>query len=246
MRLLLAVAGSPGGTTARELAGTFRLTVPTAHNLLRTLVAEGVLAKDGPRYLLGPMAAVIAYGVSSSRNPTPSYLEALREVSRLTGESVYLGSWRSGQVTLLAGIPSTHDLRVALSPMGASGHLHARATSKLLLALARSDVREAAMRDMDLAPRTPHTLTSLAELEAQFERIRQDLVAYDIEEYAEGAVGVSVPIWAGDVVAACLSLHAPASRYWEHADEYLKILRRESARVGHPMPRPREGFDLPT
>ncbi|PVU82205.1 IclR family transcriptional regulator [Cellulomonas sp. WB94] len=236
-RLLLEIAAAPDGLSAKELAARFDLTVPTAHNLLRTLAAEGLLEKDDAhRYVLGPLAAVIAYRVAASSRPPAAYRDAMNAVARETGETSYLGTWRAGRVVLVASAPSSHSLQVVASPLGSSDGLHARATGKLMLALARPDVREAAMRGMTLTPITPRSITDPQVFEAELATIRETHVAHDDEEFVTGAHGVSVPIWAGGIAVACLSVHAPVDRYRANAERILEIMQREARRASRPLP----------
>ena len=55
--ILVKVSRSRSGVALREVTGSLGLKTSTAHNLLRTLVAEGLLEKtlSPPRYWMGPL-----------------------------------------------------------------------------------------------------------------------------------------------------------------------------------------------
>lgn len=235
VRVLLAVSSAPEGLTARDLAVRLSLTTPTAHNLLRTLVVEGVVerANGTSRYVLGPLAAVIADGVSATVRAPAAYVEALEEVAERTGETAYLSGWRRGTVTLLRTVHGEDGLEVATPPAGYSAHLHARASGKLLLAMASAEVREAFLRQVKFEPLTPHTITSVDEFKRELTRVREARIAYDREEFVQGATGVSVPIWASGRVIASMSVHAPTERFEQKERQIVEVLHRRATEISH-------------
>lgn len=236
-RIFLAIAEANESPTARDLAERFGLTIPTTHNMLRTLISEGLLERDDASgYRLGPMAALVAYRVSTNPQLPAEYVQALRNVARDTGETVYLGTWRSGRIVLVDSIPSRYPVQVVASPVGHFGDDHARATGKLMLALARPDLRERIVSSLRMRKITAFTNTDRATLERELEEIRRSHVAHDDQEYVEGAHGIAVPIWVGPVASACISLHAPLNRWDTHGDEMLAIVQREAAAVSHSLP----------
>src|SRR4051794_10905272 len=81
--LLLHVARARNGATASEAAAACHLAIPTAHHLLTTLAHEGLLSKDGPRFVLGPKAVVFADCVAR-QSGVPEYL--LRPLRALAEE----------------------------------------------------------------------------------------------------------------------------------------------------------------
>jgi ABC-type sugar transport system substrate-binding protein len=70
---------------------------------------------------------------------------------------------------------------------------HATAAGKALLA-ALDDAALERLLGARLAPRTPRTLASPAELKAELAQIRRLGYAYDAEEYAAGLYGVAAPV----------------------------------------------------
>lgn len=231
-RLFLAIAESEYSPTARELAQRFSLTVPTTHNILRTLVAEGMLERDeAGGYRLGAFAALIAYRVSTTPQLPAEYVSAMHEVARETGETVYLGTWRSGRVVLVDSVASTYPLQVVASPVGHFGDEHARATGKLMLALARADLRERVLEGLTMRAITPYTNTDKAALRAELEVIKETHIAHDDQEYVQGAHGIAVPIWVGSVASACISLHAPIDRWNERSADLIAVVERAAGAV---------------
>lgn len=221
-RILLAVASSPEGMTAKEVAGAFGLALPTAYHLLSTLVGEGLLAKDGRRrYVIGPKAAVVAHAMTRNTAPPESYLRALRRLADETGEMAYLSAWRRGQIEVLATVAGAHAVAVNAIDQGFCGDPHSRATGKLLLAFADAAARDAVLRATPLRPLTQHTITDRDALQAEFERIRAAGYACDREEFTLGVSCVSAPIREEGIVVAALTISAPTPRFREHEEQYV-------------------------
>ncbi|MFA4927704.1 MAG: IclR family transcriptional regulator, partial [Patulibacter sp.] len=223
-RILLAVASTPEGLTAKQVAESFELALPTAYHLLSTLTGEGLLAKDGQRrYVVGPQAAVIAHAMMRDAAPPESYVEALRRLAEETGEMAYLSAWRRGQIEVLEQVAGAHAVAVGAIATGFCGEPHARATGKLLLAYADDVVRETVLRATPLRPLTPHTITDEARLREELGRAREDGYACDREEYSLGVTCVSAPIRESGVVVAALTVSAPTPRFLENEAEYIAV-----------------------
>jgi DNA-binding IclR family transcriptional regulator len=103
--ILDAVEAAPLGSS--ELARRLGITMPTAHRLVRAMVAHGLLRRDGRgRHFLGHRFAASAL----ARDAEP----ALAEIARDTGESAQL--WvRRGTVRLcVVSVESEQELRASL------------------------------------------------------------------------------------------------------------------------------------
>ncbi|MFJ6453908.1 IclR family transcriptional regulator C-terminal domain-containing protein [Paenarthrobacter sp. NPDC091669] len=96
---------------------------------------------------------------------------------------------------------------------GLSENVHARASGKLLLAFASRELRESVLRRTDLTAITPHSTVSRAELDREFELMREQDSAWDRQEFREGVECVSASIRENGVVVACLTLSCPAQRF---------------------------------
>ncbi|MFJ7496114.1 IclR family transcriptional regulator [Streptomyces sp. NPDC097727] len=230
--LLLAIAESPDGETAKRLADRAGLSPATTHHLLTTLWAEGMLTKDESRvFRLGPKAAVIADAYQRASWVPPEYRKALQSVAHKTGEAAYLGVWRNGGVQVLDKVEGAHAVRVVGLDVGFNKDVHARASGKLLLAFAPEEIRAAVLDRIRLRQVTEHTITRKADLLAEFEAIRQAGLAYDREEFQEGVKCVSIPLWRDDAVAACITLSAPSQRFDATEDVLVGALREAASAV---------------
>jgi IclR family transcriptional regulator, acetate operon repressor len=212
-RILLLLSRTPPGSTAAEAAAALGLTVPTTHHLLNTLAAEGFVVKDSQRrFALGPRIAVLADGMV--RQAVPEYLaRPLRALAERTEETAYLATWSEREIRVLASVEGARAVRVAEAERGPYRHAHARATGKLLLAFARSEVRAAYLAEHPPEPVTAATIAAPAALERELAAIRKRGYSEDREEFVEGVSCVSAPLLADGVVVAAFTVSAPSQRY---------------------------------
>ncbi|TDC80525.1 IclR family transcriptional regulator [Streptomyces hainanensis] len=230
--LLLAIAESPDGETAKQLADRAGLSLATTYHLLTTLWAEGMLTKDESRvFRLGPKAMVIADAYQRLTWVPAEYRTALHSVARKTGEAVYLGVWRNGGVQVIDKVEGAHAVRVVGLDVGFTEDVHARASGKLLLAFAPDELRTAILNRSRLRPVTAHTITKKSDLLAEFATIRETGLAYDREEFQIGVKCVSVPLWRAGEVAACLTASAPSQRFDATKDAVIAALREAASSV---------------
>jgi IclR family acetate operon transcriptional repressor len=225
-RLLFAVAAEPDGLAAKAAAEQLGLSLPTTYHLLTTLVAEGLLAKDSRRrYVLGPRAGVIAAAVNRDNRAPEYYVAPLRDLAARTGETAYLSAWRSGAITVLSTVEGAHAVRVAGLSAGYRDNEHARASGKLLLAFASPADRDRLLNGSTLRRLTPATITDRSLLDAEFERIREEGLAYDRGEFYEGVECVSAPIIEGGTVVACYTVSTPADRFAADPQKIIDAVR---------------------
>jgi DNA-binding IclR family transcriptional regulator len=219
-----AVAASPHGLTAREIADAVGLKIATAYHLIHTLVGEGFLVSGGARrYRLGFRVGTLVDGFE--RQVVPGDLVPFAQALALrTGETAYVSVRRKAELATVCSVPGAHAVSVLRSPLGPINNAHSRASGKLLLALAPPDIRDAYLAAHPMTPCTPHTIVDRAALEAELETIRRQGYAVDHEESLPGVCCLSVPLAQEPVVA--LSISAPSRRYEESFATYLDAARQ--------------------
>ena len=215
-RLLLLIASTAGGRTAKECADVLELPLATTHHLLSTLAAEGMLSKDDRRrYHLGSKVGALADAFQRQMLPHDELLAPLRHLGEVTAETAHLGAWRDGEIVVLASIEGVQAVRVASLHTGMQGAAHARATGKLLLALAPAASREAYLTRHPLERLTERTIVDRRELDRELEQIRAQGYAIDDEEFATGVACVAAPILVGQALLGAYSISAPLARFRE-------------------------------
>jgi IclR family acetate operon transcriptional repressor len=213
-RMLLWVARQPHGATAKEIAISQGLALPTAYHLVNTLVDQGLLSKDAHRrYVLGHSASIIAQAYLRGKSVPETLLTAVRELAERTGETTYLADWGDNDIRVLASVEGTDVVRVAEVASGPYEHGHARANGKLLLAYALPELRESYLRAHPPVRATPNTITDPKELDRELARIRKRGYAYDREEHAIGVSCVAAPLLQDGQIVAAFGLAIPTERF---------------------------------
>src|SRR5690606_24297796 len=159
--ILGAVAESAHGLRAMEIAAALGLGRQATYHLLHTLVGCGMLARNQQnRYVLGLKMATLADAFMRHLAPPEHLAPLVRRTAMETGETAYAVGWHGGEIVNLVSMPGRNAIQAMTVPQGYAGHAHARATGKLLLALAAPETRERYLSGHRLEPRTPATLTS--------------------------------------------------------------------------------------
>jgi DNA-binding IclR family transcriptional regulator len=116
---------------------------------------------------------------------------------------------------------------LAVSSVGESFPLHCTANGKAFLAgLPPQDLARALAGG--LVALTPRTITDPAALAKELDRVREDGIAYDREEHAEGICAVGLVLRG---LAVAVSVPLPAQRFYGREAELRDALLSWAARV---------------
>lgn len=220
------LVGRPGGMTVTEISKRLGLPISSSHNLLqRMAAAEVVNVTEDLRYSLGPRAVRLGIRIVDSLEVRATARPHLQELARATGEDIYLAVPLGHRVTYVDRVPGSRPVTVDIR-LGQSLYLHATSVGKLF-----SAIDETMRRRLLAEPRpvlTEHTLTGVAELEAELARIRERDAAVSREEAITGVIGLAVPIRDahGTVVAA---IHISALRAWMSPEVEQELIEAAAA-----------------
>lgn len=223
--ILGVVAESAHGVRAMEIAAALGLSRQATYHLLHTLVGCGMLARNQQnRYVLGLKMATLADAFVRHLAPPEHLAPLVRRTAMETGETAYAVGWHAGEIVNLVAVPGRNAIQAMMVPQGYSGHAHARATGKLLLAHASPEIRERYLSSHRLEPRTPATLTSRDALDQELAQARDRGFAIDREEFAPGLCCLAVPVGRTGAVFA-IGISAPIERFVAKFEDYLEIMR---------------------
>lgn len=225
--ILLAIAQTQDGLTTKEISERVGIGRQATYHLLHTLTATGMVTRDdGNRYVLGLRVGTLAAGFARQLAPSERLAPIVRALARETGETSYASGWWNGEIMTLCFAPGTNPVQAAEVPQGYVGDAHARASGKLLLALANEATREAYLGKHNKLNRlTPNTITSRSALHRELEVIRERGYATDEQEFAVGLSCLSVPFDHG-YSPFVLAVSGPTERVNAHRDAYLESLYR--------------------
>ena len=216
LRIFDALQHSPAGLRLKQISEQTRLNKSTAYRFLSHLEREGYLVREEHGvYMLGmrlfELASASNHESTLRRVATPM----LREVLRVTGETVNLGVLHGISVVYLEVLESSHEFRM-VSRVGAHQPIYATALGKALAAFLAAEKSERALATVEFQPFTPHTITNLAQFHEELRKIRERGFAVDNEELVLGVRCISAPVLnsAGEAIAA-ISVAGPTSRVSE-------------------------------
>jgi DNA-binding IclR family transcriptional regulator len=216
LAILDMVAASTKPMRAKEIADGMNLHLATTSHLLSSLVQMAYLERDKRTYKLGRHKILdLAGKVEADWSPSPSQMLLLHDVVVRTGETAYISTLRRDTVSIDAVVDGTRTVRVAGLSVGSVGHVHTRASGKVLLAFSSATRRGAILlTNGGLSPRTPNTITDPLALARELEATRLRGYAVDREEFALGIGGLSVPLFEGaQPLCRTLSISAPIHRF---------------------------------
>jgi len=228
--ILLAVSESPNGLKVKDITDKLGLSRQVTYHLIHTLLATGIIRKnENNRYVLGLASVAIAEGFHRQLAPPEHLARRVRAIVAATEEAAYASGWVDGEIVALATARGQSPVGAAQIPQGYSGHAHARAAGKLLLAMIEQSVCENYLDSHPRLARTSKTITDRQKLLAEFRKIRQHGYAIDDEEFHEGIRCLAVPI-EGLGGRFVLGISVPSTRFKQNFDQYLAVLK-DAARI---------------
>jgi DNA-binding IclR family transcriptional regulator len=213
-RILEVVTRSDKGVAVAEIARETGLHVSTAFHLLRTLVALGYVSQDDGtrRYRLGPKVFQLGAAAWSENHLAEIAAPLLAAMARRTGETSHLAVRHRDEIITISKIDGSSPVQLA-ERVGSPRPAHCTAIGKILLAWLPDAERKAFLAQARLEPRTPKTITSVAQLERELVKVRAQGYAFDDEEFTQGIRCIAGPVrnFSGRVAAA-LGISAPVWR----------------------------------
>ena len=209
----------------------------TAYRLLGGLVESGDAEIDPTTktYTLGLEVFRLGQKVAHRRGFAGSSKDLLQALTKSTGESSIL-SVRRGNAALTVITVDGPQFRTTTDP-GDESPLHTSSLGQALLA--HDPDRDSTIDALELAPRTPNSITDPAALRDKLETIRELGWAGQSEENDIGMNALAVPVFDLDGrLLAALALAAPVfRRTLDELVEFVPQLIDTAAQVAARMPR---------
>jgi IclR family acetate operon transcriptional repressor len=216
-----------------EVARQVKLSKTSAFRLLCTLESSGYLTQGSEgRYNLAPEIHRVAssrFLVRLLRKATP----AMCDLGRAMHETVNLAALFENRIEVIAIEESPEMLRMS----NVVGHIlppNASSLGKVITAFQSDERREKLIRSYGLYRFTAQTITDRAELQREFERVREQGFSADREESVADGYCFAVPIFGknGDVPAG-VSVSLPKLRMRSAAQEkrLVEALKATSAQI---------------
>ena len=233
--LLDVLAAQPESLALKTISERAGLHSSTAHRILNDLVSGRFVDRPQPgTYRLGMRLLELGNLVKARLDVREAAAEPMRELHRLTHQAVNLSVRQGDEIVYIERAYSERSGMQVVRAVGGRAPLHLTSVGKLFLAADdRERVRTYAART-GLAGHTRNSLTQLAALERELDRVRARGVARDDEELEMGVRCMAAGIHDdnGRLVAG-LSISAPADRIEEAWVERVKTTAKQrSAALG--------------
>ncbi|ANI37501.1 IclR family transcriptional regulator [Mycolicibacterium vaccae] len=198
-----------------DIARATGLSTSTAHRVLASLCAHGLVTKVGPNYALGPRILQLAASARDTGDVAAVARPVMTRLRDVTGETVGLHVVKGGGRYVIDQVESTQPLRRTYTEWGQFIPLHQGAPSRLLLAYC-DETTVASVLAGPFESITPSTVVDRDTLMREIEVIRRDGYTFSFEERVAGIRSIAVPLrdFTGAVVAA-MSVTGPAIRVTE-------------------------------
>ncbi|HJW26342.1 MAG TPA: IclR family transcriptional regulator [Rhodocyclaceae bacterium] len=234
MSLLDALAASPEPASLKQLAQATDLHPSTAHRILGAMTsARFVERQEAGTYRLGIRLLELGNLVKSRINLREVAQPFMQRLHEAIGEAVNLGVRHDDEIIYIERTSSGRSLVRVVYLVGGRAPLHLTSVGKLYLAAdGAQKVRDYAKRT-GLPGKTPYSLSTLANLERELDKIRRHDIAYDNEEAELGLKCVAAPIRddEGNVVGG-LSVSAPADR---HDPDWVTLVKQTADDISHAL-----------
>jgi DNA-binding IclR family transcriptional regulator len=231
-RLLDVLAEHPEAVGLKQISQYTRLHPSTAHRILSAMAADRLVDRVEPgAYRLGMRLLELGNLVKSRISVRELALPVMRELHAQTGETVNLSVRHDDEIVYVERTSSGRSAMRVVHVIGTRAPLHVTAAGKLfLLEEGFTKLRDYAKRT-GLAPQTKNTLTTIALLERDLDRIQRQGWATDAEEAEIGVRCVAAAV-RNDLgaLAAALSISTPADRM---KPQWGPLVKETADRISH-------------
>lgn len=240
MSLLDVLARHADPVPLKDIAAATSLHTSTAHRILNDLVVGRYVERvDGGLYQLGMRLLELGSLVKGRLNVREVAIEPMRELHKLTGQTVNLSVQQGDEIVYVERAWSERSGMQVVRAIGGRAPLHLTSTGKLFLSVCElRQVRAYATRT-GLAGNTRNSLTQLELLERDLALIRRHGYSRDNEELELGVRCIAAGIYddSGKLQAG-LSISAPSERM---RDEWIPVLLRTARQISEAL-----GYDSPS
>ncbi|WP_312241288.1 DNA-binding transcriptional regulator KdgR [Pantoea sp.] len=221
-----------------ELAQRVMMSKSTVYRFLQTMKSLGYVAQEGESEKYSLTLKLFELGARALQNVDliRSADIQMRELSRLTKETIHLGALEEDSIVYIHKIDSLYNLRM-YSRIGRRNPLHTTAIGKVLLAWRDRDEAQEILKEVEFRRSTANTITSLSGLLEVLDQVKLQGFGEDNEEQEEGLRCIAVPVFDRfGVVIAGLSISFPTIRFSEEAkQDYVAMLHRAARTLSQQM-----------
>lgn len=204
-QILHTLANSDTALGVSELSRQLSLNKSTVHDILTTLCYHHFLERDDvtKTYRLGYALAELGRRVNDLTDLRSIAHTRLIALAHTVEETVFLGTFQDGQVTIVDKEEAPHDVKIT-SPLGRRLYYSVGAFGKVFLAAMDENQVNKLIREKPLRSFTTKSIIKPTMYRGDLNKVRTQGYAFDDEEYLTGVRATAAPIndAQGRVVAA--------------------------------------------
>jgi IclR family KDG regulon transcriptional repressor len=225
-----------------ELAKSVGMNKSTTYRFLHSLRELGYVAQDADteHYSLTLKLFEVGSIVLDRMELWNESRLVMKNLARVTGETIHLGIIESGKLVYIGKLESTQTLRVSMSSrVGQGAPTYCTGLGKALLANLPPDQIDAVLKSEEIMAYTEKTITRRQDIDRELEQIRKVGYSIDNEEHEVGVRCIAAPIRDNrGEVAAAISISMPSIRMTSKEQPRFRRLVLEaaseiSARLGY-------------
>ena len=214
--LLEKISNAARALSIAELSQLLDLPKPTTHRLIKTLVQEGFLEKQGQQIAIAKRTTIMASNLVVKNPGNMVRHQILQSLARSSKETINFVVPTDEGMTYSDRVETDWHFRVML-PIGSYVPFYCTASGKTFLASLRKTQLERLIDHLTLKPHTANTITDRDELLKSVKQVRKQGYSIDNEEFYNDMFAIAVPVVnpTGHYCGA-IAIHGPKSRF-DHA-----------------------------
>ena len=181
--------------THAKLSAELGIPKSSLTQLLGNLVERGYLSfKPGPNlYEIGPRLVELVERQAQTMDMPRIAQRFCDKLTRETGESSSFYLLAGDESERICGVNSSQSLTFNMR-VGETAPLYATSSGKVMLAWMSEGELKAYLARVELRAFTGKTLTRAAALKKGIAQVRNDTLAWSVEEYTQGIIGLAAPV----------------------------------------------------
>ncbi|MGO3147167.1 MAG: IclR family transcriptional regulator domain-containing protein [Leucobacter sp.] len=189
--------------TLTDVSKRVGIPAAAARRFLRTLQTLGYVRTEGKRFALTPRVLELGFSYLSALSLPEMMQPHLERLSHTLEESVSAAVLAGSDIVYVARVPTRRIMAVGIT-IGTRFPAHATSMGRVLLSSLLDTERAFWLEEAKLDPLTERTLTTLADLNTELDRVREQGWALVDGELEIGLRSIAAPIRGrdGKVVAA--------------------------------------------
>ncbi|WP_164821326.1 IclR family transcriptional regulator [Paenibacillus koleovorans] len=240
LNLLETIAGCENGIRIKDLAERESLNLSTAHRLVSLLEQRGYVEQEpeSKKYFLGMKVLQLQGYLFKSRRLNDVAAQELKRMVHCLGETTHLAILSEDEVVYIESWEGVRSV-ISRAPVGRKVPIYSTALGKALTAWKPREEVERMLHRIEMAPKTPNTITDVPGYLNELSKVRLNGYAVDRQEQSMIGCCIAAPIRDHrDEVVAAVSVSCPAHDFTEENEErivreLMATVSNISAKLGH-------------